>query len=292
MVQQLGSREQMSASRPAIRNSTRSEAVEPDAIAAIEGSGPNLILVHGIGATRSIWSTLVPTLSQYFTVVRYDLRGHGSHPTRDPHFGLEELVDDLEWIRGQLGLNQVHLAGHSLGGMIVPAYARKYPGHVLSMSLFSTAAGRTEQDSANVWNVVRAMEQQSVAGVLPTLVDRWFTDEFTSAHPDIVAARLQQVLSTDEAVFMNVFRIYAATEMLPWLHEIEAPALVLTGENDGGCSPRLNRLIATRLHTSSLVILPRYKHSILLEAGPEIAGCVLQFISKIDARIQLSAELL
>ena len=257
-------------------------AIELDSIVTVEGSGPHLILVHGIGATRSVWNTLVPTLRQYFTVVRYDLRGHGNHPMRNPNFGLEELVEDLEWIRKQLGVEQAHLAGHSLGGMIVPSYARKYSNHVLSMSLLSTAAGRTEQDFANVWNVIRSMEQKGVAGVFSKLVDRWFTAEFTSAHPDIVADRLQQVLSTKESVFLNVFRIYAKTEMLPWLHELKVPALVLTGENDGGCSPRLNHLIAERLHNSSLVILPGYKHSILLEAGPEVASCILKFIRKID----------
>ena len=65
---------------------------------------------------------------------------------------------------------------------------------------------------------------------------------------------------------MNVFRIYAGAEMLPWLHEVEARSLVLTGEFDGGCNPRLNRLIADALPNAELVILPRYKHALLLEA--------------------------
>ena len=66
--------------------------------------------------------------------------------------------------------------------------------------------------------------------------------------------------------------------MAPWLHEVMAPSLVLTGENDGGCNPRLNQLIADALPDSRLVILPKFKHSILLECGDEVARRVIGFI--------------
>ncbi|MEM7226673.1 MAG: alpha/beta hydrolase [Pseudomonadota bacterium] len=244
-----------------------------------EGAGPPLFLIHGIGAGRDAWRFVTPKLREHFTVLTYDLRGHGTSPMPDGAFGLEELVEDLERVRQRSGFEQAHFAGHSLGGMIGPAYARKHPERVLSLGLLSTAAGRTEDDSAKVWAVVSAMEEKGIEPVLGTLVDRWFTDDFIAAEPDIVQRRLRQVVETDPEVFLNVFRIYAGTEMLPWLHEVNAPALVLTGENDGGCNPRLNHLIAEALPNAELVILPGYKHAILLEAGEEVAGHLQRFIA-------------
>ena len=248
---------------------------------SIEGKGPPLFLIHGIGAARNAWRFLLPVLREHFTVVTYDLRGHGSSELPDGEFGLDELVDDLEQVRIRTGIEQAHFAGHSLGGMIAPAYARKYPDRVLSLGLLSTAAGRTEEDSHKVWSVVREMESRGISEVLPTLTKRWYTDQFIEQHPDVVEARLKQVVDTDAAVFLNVFRIYAGTEMLPWLHEIKQPALVMTGENDGGCNPRLNRLIADSLPNSELVILPNYRHSILLEAGSEVADEIVRFIQNL-----------
>lgn len=247
---------------------------------SIEGQGEPLILIHGIGANRSIWRFMTPKLSQHFKVISYDLRNHGQSPMSEANFGLDELVNDLELVRQRSSVDSAHFAGHSLGGMIGPAYARKYPDRVKSLGLLSTVAGRTEDDSIKVWNVVRAMEREGVANILKTLTDRWFTDEFIEQHPEIVNARLKQVVETDAESFLNVFRIYAGTEMMPWLHEITAPALVLTGENDGGCNPRLNRMIADQLPNSQLVILPRLKHSILLEAGPTVAEQIVNFISR------------
>ena len=249
----------------------------------VQGEGPPLFLIHGIGAARDTWRKALPLLTPHFTVITYDLRGHGASPMPKREFGLEELVEDLERVRERTGFQRAHFAGHSLGGMIGPAYALKYPDRVQSLGLLSTAAFRTEDDSAKVWAVVRAMQEKGIPQVLGTLTDRWFTDAFMRAQADVVERRLAQVVGTDADVFLNVFRIYAGTEMAPWLHEVTAPSLVLTGENDGGCNPRLNRLIDDALPNSELVILPDLKHSLLLEAGDQVAEHLVRFINALPS---------
>ena len=62
------------------------------------------------------------------------------------------------------------------------------------------------------------------------------------------------------------------------LHEVTCPCLVLTGELDGGCSPRLNRFIAETLPDSELIILDGLKHSILIEAPERVAPPVRDFL--------------
>lgn len=248
----------------------------------IEGDGPPLFLIHGIGAARDTWRYMTPLLCRYFTVVSYDLRGHGTSPMPDGEFGLEELVNDLERVREQTGIERAHFVGHSLGGMIGPAYARRHPERVQSLGLLSTAAFRTEGDSAKVRGVVTAMEERGVPDVLETLTDRWYTDAFIERNPEVVRRRLDQVIACDPDIFLNVFRIYASVEMAPWIHEVTAPSLVLTGEHDGGCNPRLNRLIDEALPNSELVVLADVKHSILLEVGALVADHMVRFIHGLD----------
>ncbi len=244
----------------------------------VTGSGPPLFLVHGIGAARDAWRFVLPVLSERFTVITYDLRGHGlSDRPGGPFGGLEALVADLERVRERSGFERGHFAGHSLGGMIVPAYARLYPHRVVSLGLLSTAAGRTENDRRAVRGVIEAMEEKGIEPVLQTLTDRWFTDGFIENNHSIVQRRLRQVIETDPDVFMEVFRIYAETEMLPWLSEVTAPALVMTGENDGGCSPRLNARIAEVMPNARLVVVPDVKHAILTEAPELVAKEMIAF---------------
>ncbi len=247
---------------------------------SVEGEGEPLFLIHGIGASRASFAGLIPFLKNEFRVISYDLRGHGVSPTPTPPYTLDDLVEDLEALRAELGIGSAHFAGHSLGGMIGPAYARRYPQHVKTLGLWSTAAFRTADDSAKVKGVVAAMRTKGIPQVLETLKDRWFTPDFAARRPDVITRRMQQVIDTNADVFLSVFDIYAETEMSPWLHEVKHPAQVLTGENDGGCNPRLNQQIADALPDSELVILPVLRHAILLEAAEQVAPPVLDFLRR------------
>ena len=246
----------------------------------ITGSGPPLFLTHGIGAAEDAWRFMLPKFSKYFTVITYDLRGHGKSPVTHKNFTLDELVLDLERIREKTKFEKAHFAGHSLGGMIAPAYSLKFPEHTISVGLLSTVAGRSEEDSKKVWNVIHEMEKDGIEKTLQTLTNRWFTDEFIKNNPDLVERRLKQVVDTDPEVFLNVFKIYAKTEMLPWLKSISKPCLLLTGEHDGGCSPKHNEIMANEIKDSKLVILPKYKHSFLIEAPNEVAENLIEFINE------------
>ncbi|WP_342643901.1 alpha/beta fold hydrolase [Rhodoligotrophos ferricapiens] len=249
-----------------------------DCVHSIEGEGPALFMVHGIGARRTSWARIVELLKDKFTCITYDLRGHGDSPLPEEPFGLDALVADLEALRAKLGIEKAHIIGHSLGGMIGPAYAHAHPERVISLGLLSTAAFRTPDDAAKVQGVVAAMEEKGIEAVLNTLVDRWFTDDFMANRPDLIEARKRQVLATPAHIFLNVFHIYAETEMASWLHEVTAPSLVLTGELDGGCNPRLNKQIAEALPNSELVILDGLKHAIMIEASDRVAPHLRRFL--------------
>jgi len=248
----------------------------------ITGEGPPLYMVHGIGSRKGTWAGLVPELAEHFTCVTYDLRGHGESPVPPTPYTLDDLVADLEALRRKLGHEKIHVIGHSLGGMIGPGYARAYPERTLSVGLLSTAAGRTQEDRDKLAAVADAMAEKGVGPVISTLVARWYTDDFIKARPDMIAARIKQVEDTPEHVFLSVFDVYSTTEMAPWLHEIKAPCLVLTGEFDGACSPRHNRFMAEQLPDSELVILKDLKHSVLIEGPERVLPHVKDFLLRIS----------
>ena len=162
---------------------------------SIEGSGPAIFLTHGVGAAEDAWRFVKPKLSEKFTVITYDLRGHGKSPVTNKDFNLDDLVLDLERIREKTKIETAHFFGHSLGGMISPAYAIKYPDRVLSVGLLSTVAGRSDEDSKKVWNIISDLETKGVRETLKNLTSRWFTEKFISENPDLVKKRLEQVIN-------------------------------------------------------------------------------------------------
>lgn len=247
----------------------------------ISGTGPALYMVHGIGWRKTTWAPIVEALQDRFTCVVFDLRGHGDSPVPPPPYTLDELVEDVEALRERLGHENLHIIGHSLGGMIGPAYARAHPDRVLSVGLFSTAAGRNEEDREKLAAVRFAMRERGVMSMINTLVERSYTDEFISNFPTKIAERKHQVETTPEDVFLSVFDIYATTEMAPWLNALSCPCLILTGELDGGCNPRLNQLMHSEISDSELVILEGLKHSILVEAPDRVIPYLEKFLERV-----------
>mgnify|MGYP003326676025 CR=1 FL=1 len=255
-----------------------SEAVDCDY--SIQGSGPALFLTHGIGAAKNAWRFLLPELSKHFTVVTYDLRGHGNSPVTNKNFSLDDLVLDLEKIREKTKIDKAHFAGHSLGGMIAPAYAIKFPNRVLSVGLLSTVAGRSDVDKNNVLKIISEMEKTGVEQTLQKLTTRWFTDEFIEENPDLVKTRLKQVIDTDPEVFLNVFKIYANTEMITWLKNISKPCLLMTGENDLGSTVDMSKRLSEVINNSQLKVIKDGKHLCGIECADDVNMAIKNFIEQ------------
>lgn len=237
----------------------------------ISGKGEPIIFIHGIGSRKHSWNGIINKLKGDFKCIAYDLRGHGDSKVDKKNFSMNDLVEDIEKLRSYLCFDKIHLIGHSLGGMIGPSYTRKYQHRVLSLTLLSTAAFRTTADQQNVLNVIDRVKNEDFMVVAPSLINRWFTKEFVLNNKDTIEKRIKQVIDTPIETFVNVFKIYALTEMSPWLNEINVPSLVMTGEGDIGCNPRMNKKIADCISSSKLEILKNLKHSITIEA-PDLVG--------------------
>src|ERR1700756_1395318 len=83
------------------------------------GTGTPLLLLHGIGAIWRVWSPVLPYLEPHHDVIVPTLAGHGGGPPLDPQTApsIQALTDALEDELDRLGLQQVHIAGNSLGGL-------------------------------------------------------------------------------------------------------------------------------------------------------------------------------
>jgi len=101
----------------------RATAGDGTAIAfEVAGSGPDLVLVHGITESRRSWDPLIVRLSREHRVVALDLRGHGASERRAPYDALT-MAADLAAVVETAGASAPMLVGHSLGGVVVSAYA-------------------------------------------------------------------------------------------------------------------------------------------------------------------------
>jgi len=92
----------------------------------ISGKGQPLILLHGLFGSGDNWGTVAKHFSQHYQVISVDLRNHGRSPHSDSQT-YTEMADDLLELCDALGLDRIHLLGHSLGGKMAMQFATQYP---------------------------------------------------------------------------------------------------------------------------------------------------------------------
>lgn len=242
-----------------------------------EGIGPVLVLVHGVGADVESWDEIAAALVPYFTVVRADLRGHGSSG-RITACSIDDFLGDLAGLIDRTGAERVDLVGFSLGGLIAQHFAQRFPDRIRHLALISTVAARTPEERARVLQRADIVSRDGIAAVVGAAEDRWFTPAFNAANSERVAHRLTQLKANDHPSYAAAYRVFAEADQGLDFDAIRAPTLVVTGENDVGSSPRMARLLHERIADSRLVILPELKHSVLIEAPGRISELLLDFL--------------
>ncbi|MFN8184556.1 MAG: alpha/beta fold hydrolase [Candidatus Nanopelagicales bacterium] len=104
-----------------------------------EGTGTPLLLVHGVGSSTATWSDLIVRLRDAGrTVVAVDLLGHGESGHGNGDFSLGSNASRLRDLLDHLGIDRVHLVGHSLGGGVAMQFQYQFPQRVQSMTLISS----------------------------------------------------------------------------------------------------------------------------------------------------------
>jgi pimeloyl-ACP methyl ester carboxylesterase len=243
----------------------------------VEGSGSPVLLIHGVGARLENWDGVAAVLARDFTVVRYDLRGHGQSSKVPGPYSLQMFAEDAEDLLDHLGVARAHVAGHSLGGMIAITFARKYPERIDRLAVLSAAAGRTDEERRKVVERIAMIASGIPGDHFRNSLPRWFTDEFRAANPALMERYAVRNRENDPRCYAAAYTVLATGEVAPDLAHIKAPTLIFTGEHDLGSNPRMSRFIHAGIAGSELRILPRLRHSILIEAPRTVAGLLQPF---------------
>ena len=234
----------------------------------LQGEGPPVVLIHGFGLNRTMWQWQLPALTPHFSVLTYDLLGHGESapPAGTPDLAL--FAGQLLGLMDRCGIERAAIVGFSLGGMIARRFALDRPDRLSALAILHSPHDRSPAQRDAVRERVRQTEAQGPSANVGSALERWFTPAFRSEAPETIALVRDWIMRNDPAVYPQVYRVLAEgdAEIAEGLERIVCPTLVMTGADDPGNTPAMARALAGLIPGARLAILPGLRHMALAES--------------------------
>jgi pimeloyl-ACP methyl ester carboxylesterase len=248
------------------------------------GEGPPVLLVMGLGLSGGAWWRTVETLSRSFRVITFDKRGVGRSRGLTPAYTTEAMADDAVAVLDAVGLEDVHLYGLSLGGMVAQQLALRHRRRVRSLVLGATTPGGRQARIAD--EEVLAFFQRRAD--LPREEAAWASVAYNygracrDRHAERIAEDIRRRLAHhfDEAAYQAQLMAAALHNCTSRLGRIEVPALVVHGEEDRVVPVENAHLLAGGLRDGRLHLLPGAGHLYTTEA-PEADAEVARFLEAV-----------
>lgn len=221
-------------------------------------SAPPVIFIHSLGATLDMWHPFLDELESSYRLIRYDTRGHGGSVTEGAGWTVDDLADDLVDLLQHLGIRKAHLVGISLGGATAMHLAAREPERVDTLTLMCTGATIADRET---WTERAELVRSSGTGsIVEAAMGRWFSDDFHSAHGDIVTQFAMTLATTDRSGYAGCCDALAEFDVKAELPLIKARTLVIYGSDDEVTPKSAADYLAARIPRAELHELTGAKH--------------------------------
>lgn len=137
----------------------------------VAGSGPPVVLIHGVGDSSATWEPVLPALARHHLVIAPDLLGHGHSDKPRADYSVAAYANGVRDLLGVLGIHRATLVGHSLGGGVAMQFAYQFPDRTERLVLVGSGGAGPE-----VTPVLRAASlpgAQTVLAALQLPTARW-----------------------------------------------------------------------------------------------------------------------
>ena len=150
----------------------------------IDGRGPPLLLIAGLGANSSAWTTVKPHLIDRFTCIAFDNRGTGRSDVPPGPYTIEQIADDAAGLIRNLGLAPVAAVGWSLGGSVLQGLLIRHGDLVSRAVLLSAFPSYTEVQHGWLDSLLALRRSDAPAAAQVMYGMAWgYTPKILSDHP-------------------------------------------------------------------------------------------------------------
>lgn len=256
----------------------------------VTGEGEPVIHIHGAGFGHFNFATATPIASEYFRCVDFDMRGYGQSDQPLQTYDMEVWADDVAGLMDHLGINRAHIHGTSMGGMIAQVFGAKYADRTERLILNCSAAkldyaGRLIfQNWIDISEVYGCGSRTLAELIAVQALSHKFLD---GPDGETAVDMIQDILerSNRKEVYQRACRAMIDMDLRPYAKEIQAPTLVIGGDEDimtpweVGPSGAGQEWLVQNIPNAVKYVVKGSNHSTLFDGTEENMRVVINFLT-------------
>jgi 3-oxoadipate enol-lactonase len=241
---------------------------------------PVLVLSNGIMMSTASWAFQNTVLNQHLRVLLYDCRGMWKSDHPEGSYSMEEHADDLAGLLEALEIDKAHIAGISYGAEVSMMFALRYPEKTRSLIVIDGVSEIHPLLRAQTYPWLMAAERHDAELLLNTSYHMNFAEDWIRANQAFIDTSVDRYALLDMDALVRLMKAFYALDMTAELSRIQAPTLVIAGEEDLIKGREYAEIIAAQISNSELVIVPGAGHALCLEKPAILNTLLLGFVTK------------
>jgi 3-oxoadipate enol-lactonase len=243
-----------------------------------------LVLSNGVLMSTASWAFQKPVLSKHHRLLLYDCRGmwQSDHPPGP--YSMDLHADDLASLLDALGIDRAHVGGASYGAEVSMVFALKYPARTRSV-IVTSAVSQVEpilKGMIDTWiAAARAGNPELLFQVVYPLT---FSEPWIKANQATLDLARQRYETLDFDAFLELLLCFTRLDITASLHQIDAPTLVVIGEDDLIKPRPYSEIIAREIPNAEFALIPHAGHAAMWEQPAVFNSLILGFLAKCSDR--------
>ena len=238
-----------------------------------------VVFIHGVGLDHQMWVKQVNYLNE-FSILTYDLLGHGKTPFNKAKLSLKDFSDQLLGLLDYLKIEKINLVGFSLGSLIALDFSSRYQEKIDKLILIGTTYKRSDQERSLV--LERYNQAKLNKPISKQALKRWFSDKYLENNPETynLFINLLNKKPDDHKNFLKAYELFANHyDNFEDIKKIDRKTLVMTGSDDTGSTPAMSKDLVKDLVNSTYIEIQNGKHLCSIECVDDVNMKIKNFIN-------------
>lgn len=248
----------------------------------VQGDGPPVVFVHGLGATSNIWHAQRVLLSKQYRVIDYDRSGAGRSEKARGSYSIDAWADELAGLLDHLSVPSAVVVGHSLGSMVAQRFAGKYATRTRALILAGGEAELGPEAKKILTDRARAVEAKGLIAVVGPWLEGVLPAATREANPALAGLLREMFLAYDAKTYALHCLALRDGEVRSDHPNIVCPTLLTVGDQDLVTPISWQRQIAAGIANSRIRVIPNTAHMTMLECPAVFNSVVMEFLATVE----------